>query len=73
MIEGVDFFVRLVPFPSGARIHAMLALNDDGTYSVYLDSNSPLETQKTAMKHEYAHMAADDMYGTADIRTVERL
>ena len=71
MIEGADFYVRIVPFPVGVGSNGMLLLNDDGTYSVYLNSRAPAEKQKSAMWHEYAHMANDDMYGDKDIKSCE--
>ena len=73
MIEGVDYFVRLVDFPIGVGSCGMLLLNDDGTYSVYLDARASTDRQKKAMRHEYDHMANDDMYGDKDIRCIERI
>ena len=73
LIEDADYFVRLVPFPADTKIHAFTLLNDDGTYSVYLDCQSPVERRKRAMRHEYAHMANDDLYGCKDIRTIENV
>lgn len=73
LIEGVDYFVRVVPFPVGAGTNGMLALNDDGTYSVYINSRASAEAQKIAMRHEYDHMTKDDMYGDKDITDIEGL
>ena len=73
LIEGADYFVRLVPFPPDARFHACVLLNDDGTFSVYLDSQTPLECRKRAMKHEYAHMAHDDLFGDKSILSMEKV
>ena len=71
MIEGADYFVRLVDFPLGVGSNGMLLLNDDGTYSVYLNARASADKQKKAMRHEYNHMANDDMYGDKDIRNIE--
>ena len=71
MIEGADYFVRVIDFPDGVVSCGMLLLNDDGTYSVYLDARSSVDKQKKAMRHEYAHMAHDDIYGDKDIRSIE--
>lgn len=73
MIEGADYFVRLVDFPLGVGSNGMLLLNDDGTYSVYLNARASADKQKKAMRHEYDHMANDDMYGDKDIRNIERI
>ena len=71
MIEGADYFVRLVDFPLGVGSNGMVLLNDDGTYSVYLNARASADIQKKAMRHEYDHMANDDMYGDKDIRSIE--
>lgn len=73
MIEGIDFFVYLVSFPHNVKGNGLLALNDDGTYSVYINARASSHAQKKAMQHEYAHMANDDMYGDKDIRTIENI
>lgn len=73
MIEGIDFFVYLVSFPNNVKGNGLLALNDDGTYSVYLNARASVYARKKAMRHEYAHMANDDMYGDKDIREIENL
>ena len=72
-IEGVDFFVRLVDFPAGCGCDGMVLPNDDGKYSVYLDARRGYYAQRIAMRHEYDHMANDDLYSGGDIRDIERL
>lgn len=71
MIEGADFFVRITDFPVGCGCDGMTVLNDDGTYSVYLNARTSREGQKKAMDHEYDHMAHDDMHGEKPIETLE--
>ena len=71
MIEGADYFVRIIDFPIGVGSNGMLLLNDDGTYSVYLNARASIDKQKKAMRHEYNHMANDDMYGDKSIRQIE--
>lgn len=73
MIEGCDYFVRLVAFPRAVKGNGILVLNDDGTYSVYINSRASDAQKKRAMRHEYAHMANDDMYGDKNIRDIERI
>ena len=73
MIENADYFVRLVPFPSAANCNGMVLLNDDGTYSVYLNSKASHSAIKKAMRHEYSHMANDDLYNDKDIGSIEAL
>ena len=73
MIENVDYFVRLVNFPKGVNRVGFVLLNEDGTYSVYINARASEAQKKKAMRHEYAHMANDDLYGEKDIRDVEHL
>ena len=71
LIEGVDFFVRVLDFPVGVTSNGAVMLNDDDTYSVYLNARATYEAQRKAMRHEYNHMANGDLYGDKDIRDCE--
>lgn len=73
MIEGRDFFVRVVDFPKGVNRVGFVLLNSDGTYSVYINSRASKHAQRKAMRHEFNHMANDDMYGDRDIRQIEKI
>jgi hypothetical protein len=73
VIEGADYFVRVIDFPKGVNRVGFVLLNSDGTYSVYINSKASVEAQKKAMQHEYRHMANDDMFGDKDIRKIENL
>lgn len=71
LIENADYFVRKVDIPTNNG--ALLALNEDGTYSVYINARLSAERQKKAMRHEYNHMANDDIYKDCPIEEVEAL
>ena len=73
MIEDVDYFVRVVDFPKGVNRIGFVLLNDDGTYSVYINAKASEAQKRKAMRHEYAHMACDDMHGDKDIRNIEKV
>ena len=73
MIEGADYFVRVIDFPQGVNRVGFVLLNSDGTYSVYLNARALAYAQKKAMRHEYRHMANDDLYGDKDITTIENV
>ena len=73
MIEGADYFVRVINFPKGVNRVGFVLLNSDGTYSVYINSRASAYAQKKAMRHEYCHMENDDMYGDKDIRKIENI
>lgn len=67
-MDECDFFVRLVKLEavSGAVIP-----NDDGTYSMYLNINDPLDKQLDTYWHEYEHIAFDDFDSDKDIAEIE--
>ena len=73
MIEGADYFVRVIDFPKGVNRVGFVLLNSDGTYSVYINAKASEAQKKKAMRHEYAHMANDDLYGCKDITTIENV
>lgn len=73
LIENADYFIRVVDFPTGCGCNGAVALNDDGTYSVYINARASEAQKRKAMRHEYDHMANDDMYGDKDIREIEKI
>lgn len=73
MIEGADYFVRVIDFPKGVNRIGFVLLNSDGTYSVYLNARASEAQKIKAMRHEYNHMAHDDIYGDKDILAIEQL
>ena len=70
-MENADYFVRVVDFPVGVQSNGMVLLNDDGTYSVYINARASASAQKKAMRHEKSHIAKDDMHGDKDIKDCE--
>ncbi len=71
MIEGVDYFVRLVRFPNRST-PGQIWLNADGTYDIYIDERLTNEQRVEALTHELRHLAADRFYSLLDIKSVER-
>ena len=63
--------MRLMDFPKEVNRVGFVLLNSDGTYSVYLNSRASEAQKRKAMRHEYDHMANDDLYGDKDIRNIE--
>lgn len=58
LIEGVDYFVRVVRLPHG--IHGAVSPNDDDTYNIYLNADDTPERQSRALDHEVNHVRRDD-------------
>lgn len=73
LIEGCDFFVRIVDFPRGVQPHGMVMPNDDGTFSVFLDARVSRERQKQLCDHEFEHIKNDDFYNDKPIEEIERI
>ena len=71
LIEGVDYFVRVVDFPV-CSCGGLVTPNEDGTFSVYINSRLSHEQNKKSMRHELRHMEHDDFYRTAPIEQIER-
>ena len=72
MIEGVDYYIRVVPFPSWS-VGGMVMPNDDGTFSVYLNARLSLERQRQALKHELEHISNGDFYNDRPIESIEKI
>ena len=42
--------------------NAVLKLNDDGTYTILVNSDKPIDVQRKGILHEIGHILNDDMY-----------
>ena len=58
LIEGVDYFVRVVRLPHG--IHGAISPNEDDTYNIYLNADDTPERQEKALDHEVRHVRRKD-------------
>lgn len=72
LIEGVDYFVRLVNFPVDSGCDGMVTPNDDDTYSVYLDARSTRERNMAACIHEVRHIEHGDFDDGRGIEVAEQ-
>lgn len=52
---------------------AILKLNDDGTYTILVNSDKPIDVQRKGILHEIGHILNDDMYSQAHIDLIERM
>ncbi len=55
-----DHFVRVVELPPAVK--GVTVPNEDGTFSVYINSLYDDETQRHALEHELEHLARDHFY-----------
>ena len=52
---------------------AILKLNDDGTYTILVNSNKPRDVQRQGILHELGHIIHNDMYNAANVDLIERM
>lgn len=71
LIEGCDYFVHLVDFPV-CSCGGCVMLNEDGTYTVLLNSRLSHQQNIDSMRHEYKHMEHDDFYRDISLEQKER-
>lgn len=69
LLEGVDYFIYLMPMPKG--IYACAVTNPDGTYSVYLDPRRSFDQLIADLNHELNHIIREDFYNGLPIWVVE--
>ena len=62
LIPEADYYIREIALPW--HIGGVTVTNDDGTFSVYLNSRLPESTRRHALRHEEAHIAGDHFYRT---------
>lgn len=53
--------------------NAVLKLNDDGTYTILVNSDKPIDIQRKGILHEIGHILNDDMFSYANIDLLERM
>ena len=71
-IENIDYFVHVVPFPV-LSVGGMVMPNDDGTFSIYINSRLSRERQKQALRHELKHITDGDFWNDRPIEQIERI
>lgn len=69
-IEGIDYFVRMIDLPPS--IGGFVKPNDDGTFSVYLNSRLSHLSNVQSCDHERNHILHNDFYRSTDIATMEK-
>ena len=60
-VEGVDYWVRLVEFPSMAS-PAVTVSNGDGTFTIYINTRFGPERQAEGLCHELRHIENEHFY-----------
>lgn len=69
MLSADEYRIRLIDLP--CSVHALVVYDEDGFPNIYLNSRMSREAQRKALRHELRHIARDDAFNAADIRSVE--
>lgn len=70
LIEGCDYFVRVVDFPV-CSCGGSVTPNEDGTYSVYINARLSRQQNIDSFEHERNHMAHDDFGRDLPVQKME--
>lgn len=62
--------VRLIDLP--VSVGAMVAFDEEGYASIYLNSRLSYKKQREALRHELRHIDHDDAYNLNDLQDAER-
>lgn len=68
MVLGI--FIQMIDMPH--RIKAHVVPNNDGTYTIFLNSRLSFEQQQESYIHELRHIYNND-FGEQDVSTIEFL
>ena len=70
-LEGVDYFVRVMPFPNTASPSVAIS-NGDGTFNIYINSMFSEAQQLVGLRHEVKHLTDNHFYRDSEqIATLE--
>ena len=70
-LENADYFVRIVDLPP--QVGGMVTPNNDGTYSLYLNSKKSHDQNIESYFHEVDHIENDDFYREDPIEDIEHV
>lgn len=70
ILENADYFIRFVDFPVCSCGGAIL-LNEDGTYTILLNSRLSRQQNKDSLIHELNHIKNGDFYRDVPIKQIE--
>lgn len=71
LIEGSDYFIYYVRFPNRANPSSVTP-NNDGTFTIYLNTRFPLEFLADRLQHELRHIQRGHFETDMPIKLIER-
>ena len=69
LTEGIDYFIYYKKMPP--KIFAFVMLNNDSTYSIYLDPRRDYYHRLKDLEHELNHIRNGDFYNGLPIHSIE--
>lgn len=69
MAKIIDYHVKLIKFPTG-KVREAVAENEDGSYTIFIESSLDLEQQREAFQHAMKHILGDD-FSKENINKIE--
>ncbi len=66
---SIDYHIELIAFPSG-KVHEAVTPNEDGTFTIFLDKNATMESQRKRFLHVMKHLNAYD-FNREDVQEIE--
>ena len=70
ILENADYFIKFVDFP-GCSCGGVILLNEDGTYTILLNSRLSRQQNKDSLIHELNHIKNGDFYRDIPIKQIE--
>lgn len=66
-----DINVHLIDFPEGAKGNEAVTLNEDGSYSVFINARAASNKQQEAYLHALEHIKNDDFSAVESVNVIE--
>lgn len=65
----IDYQIQLIQFPNN-KVHETVVPNEDGSYTIFIESSLSREAQKNAFIHAMRHILGND-FTKEDIDKIE--
>lgn len=66
----IDYQVHLISFPT-KKVREAVVENEDGSYTIFIDSALTAERQRKAFRHAMKHILGDD-FRKHDVNQIEK-
>ncbi len=70
ILENADYFINFVDFPV-CSCGGVILLNEDGTYTILLNSRLSRQQNRDSLIHELNHIKNGDFYRDTPIKQIE--